>query len=350
MILSNILINWYNQNKRDLPWREINDPYIIWVSEIILQQTRVNQGINYYYRFIEQYPDIKSLANAPIDDVLKLWQGLGYYSRARNMHHTAKTIIHEYNGKFPNHYSEIIKLKGIGEYTAAAIASFCFNESVPVIDGNVYRFLSRFFGIKELTATASGKQIFKNLAEEIIDPTMPGIHNQAIMEFGALICTPQNPNCMQCPLNKQCIALNNDLVDELPLKKKKIKITKRYFHYIHIIYKENVFIEQRIKNDIWQLLYQMPLIETKNKISTEEVIKHPLWTKLFENTNAKIIHISNNIKHQLSHQQINAHFYKVQIDKINPFLKSDFIMVTNSEISKYGIPRLIDKYLNNPFH
>jgi len=344
MSISKVLIKWYNLNKRDLPWRETNNPYIIWVSEIILQQTRVNQGIHYFYRFIEHFPDIKSLADAPVDDVLKLWQGLGYYSRARNMHQAAKTIMNDYGGKFPQDYSEILKLKGIGEYTAAAIGSFCFNTAVPVIDGNVIRFLSRFFGVYESISTAKGKKTIKKLAEENIDSKNPGTYNQAIMEFGALQCTPKNPDCIECPLRKECYAYSNNLISDLPVKKKKIKITKRYFNYIHIIYKENTFIEQRTEKDIWHMLYQLPLIETKTKSSTQEIINHELWEKIFENSNPEIVEITNTIKHQLSHQQLFTRFYKVVIKKPTNYLKQNYLTINHADIEKYGVPRLIDRY------
>jgi len=350
MSISKVLINWYNQNKRDLPWRETNNPYIIWVSEIILQQTRVNQGISYFYRFIEQYPDIKSLASDPIDNILRLWQGLGYYSRARNMYQTANTIVNEYNGLFPKEYSEIIKLKGIGEYTAAAIASFCFNEPVAVIDGNVHRFISRFYGINEPIASTKGKFIFKKLANEIIDNLNPGIHNQAIMEFGALICTPKNPQCSNCPLNEECYAFINNQVSELPIKKKKNKISKRYFNYLHITYNDKTFIEKRVDNDIWNSLYQLPLIETNVKSTLKELEDQPLWFNLFEKTNIKIIHVSELIKHQLSHQQLHTRFYRIEIDNPNNYIQSNYISVNHSDIHQYGIPKLIDNYFANSLY
>jgi len=350
MSISKVLINWYNQNKRDLPWRDTNNPYIIWVSEIILQQTRVNQGINYFYRFIEQYPDIKSLALDSIDNILKLWQGLGYYSRARNMHQTANAIVNEYNGQFPEKYSEIIKLKGIGEYTAAAIASFCYNEPVAVIDGNVHRFISRFFGINESIASSKGKLIFKTLANEIIDNINPGNHNQAIMEFGALICTPKNPQCSNCPLKEECYAFTNNQVTMLPVKKKKIKISKRYFNYLHIIYKNKTFIEKRVENDIWNSLYQLPLIETDSKSTLDELESQQLWLKLFKKTNIKITHVSELIKHQLSHQQLHAYFYRIEIDKPNNYIQSNYISVNHSDIHQYGIPKLIDNYFNTSLY
>ena len=345
--VSKLLSEWYNQNKRDLPWRNTKDPYTIWVSEVILQQTRVNQGINYYYRFIEQYPNIKRLANASIDEVLKLWQGLGYYSRARNMHQTAKIIVSDYNGTFPDQYSELLKLKGIGEYTAAAIASFCFDEPIPVIDGNVYRFLARYFGSSESTQSSKGKKYFKEKAQEIIDSSNPGEHNQAIMEFGALQCTPKSPNCSTCPFNDSCFALGNSLVKELPVIKTKTKISKRYFNYIYIIYRQNFFIEQRNNNDIWQLLYQLPLIETKNLTKKEDILKHELWEKIFDNSNVKIIHSSKNYLHKLSHQIINARFFCVQIDNPSNYLINNYITASKSDFSKYSIPRLIEKYFDD---
>ncbi|HAN17702.1 MAG: A/G-specific adenine glycosylase [Bacteroidetes bacterium GWC2_33_15] len=345
--INKALINWYFQNKRELPWRNTTDPYIVWVSEIILQQTRVDQGIGYFYRFIKKYPDIKTLAKAPIDDVLKLWQGLGYYSRARNMHFTANTILNNYSGKFPAQFGEIKKLKGIGEYTAAAIASFCFNEPIPVVDGNVYRFIARFFGVFESTQSASGKKIFLDKCKLIIDTENPGIFNQAIMEFGALQCKAKNPDCTLCPFRHTCYALLNNCIEQLPSKKNKIKTSNRHFNYLFIQYNDKIFLEQRKKDDIWKLLYQFPLIETVEQLKAEEIAKHKIWKKMFEGAEFEIQNISKLYKHQLSHQKIFARFYKIKIDKISPCFLKKYLVVNKQDINKYGIPRLIDKYLND---
>jgi len=253
MGFSSKLINWYHQNKRDLPWRNSTDPYQIWLSEIILQQTRVDQGLSYFNKFIEHHPNVNSLANAPEKEVLNLWQGLGYYSRARNLHFTAKVISKEHKGIFPSDYNDILKLKGVGEYTAAAIASFAYNLSYPVIDGNVYRVLSRIFGIENPIDSSKGKKIFKALATELIDNKNPATYNQAIMEFGALQCTPKKPKCEDCPFRLECYALKNELTAELPKKEKKIKQRNRYFNYVVVIDNEKIYLKERKEKDIGQV-------------------------------------------------------------------------------------------------
>ncbi len=339
------LINWYSQHKRDLPWRNTKNPYLIWVSEIILQQTRVNQGLNYYYKFVDSFPDIYSLANAKIDTILKIWQGLGYYSRARNMHFTANYIVNELNGKFPQKFNELKKLKGIGDYTAAAIASFSFNQAVPVVDGNVYRFLSRYFGIYESILTSSGKKIFFEKALEIICKDNAADFNQAIMEFGSIQCTPNNPDCLNCIFKLSCFALHNDKVNSLPVKKVKSKSKKRYFNYIHILYNGDTFIEQRTKKDIWQLLYQFPLIETCTELSDNDLLKHPDLIRLLENTEPTIKIIDYERNHILSHQIIHSRFVQVKINNLNPLIEKKYIRIPHLELSNYSVSRLIDSYL-----
>jgi len=343
-MLNQIIINWYHNNKRALPWRDTTNPYYIWISEIILQQTRVNQGINYYYRFLEAFPDINSLANADIDQVLKLWQGLGYYSRARNMHETAKYIVAYNNGIFPKEYNDLVKLKGIGEYTAAAIASFCFNEGIPVIDGNVFRVLSRVFGISESTQSASGKKVFKKKAEELMGKAQPHIFNQAIMEFGALQCVPKNPDCTVCPLKKHCFAFNNQLVSELPVKKTKANQANRFFNYIYIIFNGTTFIEKRVTNDIWKMLYQIPLIETDKKSDIQQLSNTELWNKIFDKTEITISSPILHKTHILSHQKLDCVFYKIHIKKPSPYLLNNYIQIPTEEINKYSIPRVLDWY------
>ncbi|MFZ4583041.1 MAG: A/G-specific adenine glycosylase, partial [Paludibacter sp.] len=231
---SKTLINWYEHNKRELPWRDISDPYRIWISEIILQQTRVNQGISYYLRFVDRFPDVKALATAHEDEVLKYWQGLGYYSRARNLHKTAQIIVEKHNGNFPNSYTEIVQLKGIGAYTAAAICSFAYNQPYGVVDGNVYRVLSRLFAIQTPIDSSQAKNEFSDLATNLLNNSNPGIHNQAIMEFGALQCVPVQPECNTCPFQKTCKAYELDLVDKLPIKASKTKVRERFFNYFFI--------------------------------------------------------------------------------------------------------------------
>jgi A/G-specific adenine glycosylase len=345
--LSTRLLNWYDHNKRDLPWRKTKDPYLIWVSEIILQQTKINQGIDYYFNFTNTFPNIDSLAKANIDEVLKIWQGLGYYSRARNMHFTAKFICNNLNSDFPENFNDLEKLKGVGDYTAAAIASFAFNESVPAIDGNVYRVLSRIFGIFESTQTSSGKKVFFEKAVELIDTEKPALFNQAMMEFGALQCTPKNPDCTVCIFKDSCFAYSKDLISDLPTKKQKVKKRDRFFFYIHIIYKGNVFLEKRTDKDIWKLLYQFPLIETEAKSNIEDLFNHDLWIDLFQDSNIKILSSTTEKKHILSHQTIFAHFIKVEIKNLNNYIKSNLIKVSSENLNKYSIPRLIDSYLND---
>lgn len=345
--IGKVLIDWYSQHKRNLPWRDTKNPYLIWVSEIILQQTRVDQGLDYYNRFIDTFPNINTLASANIDTVLKIWQGLGYYSRARNMHFTANYIVNELNGKFPKNFNELKKLKGVGDYTAAAIASFAFKEAVPVVDGNVFRFLSRLYGIFESTQTTSGKKVFFEKALEIIDENNPAEFNQAIMEFGAIQCTPANPDCQNCVFNLNCYALNKDKVSSLPIKKEKIKTKNRYFNYIYIIYNENTFIKQRTEKDIWQLLYQFPLIETNKKISDNELLNHPDFIKILKNTNPKIKNSIFEKKHILSHQIIYAKFIKINIQKMNQYLTKNYILTPIDSLKNFSIPRLMDSYLEH---
>lgn len=266
MSLSKQLIFWYLQNKRELPWRKTKDPYRVWLSEIMLQQTRVAQGLPYFLKFTEAFPTVFDLAKAEESEVLKLWQGLGYYSRARNLHFTAKYISEELEGVFPKSYKELLQLKGVGDYTASAIASICYDESFAVVDGNVYRVLSRYFGVATSINSTKGIKEFKELAQTVIDETQPGVYNQAIMDFGALHCKPQNPLCDECPLAESCVALANNSVKELPVKEKKIKIKKRYFNYLVPVTEDNqTVLEERVGKGIWQGLYQFPLVETKKK-------------------------------------------------------------------------------------
>jgi A/G-specific adenine glycosylase len=317
MNFSKKLINWYTVNKRDLPWRNTTNPYYIWLSEIILQQTQVTQGTPYYHAFTRQFPTVFDLANANEEEVLKLWQGLGYYSRARNLHWSAKYIVNELDGVFPNTYKDILKLKGVGDYTASAIASICFNEVTAVVDGNVYRALSRIFGIETPINSTSGQKEFKALAQQLIDKKQPAIFNQAIMEFGARQCKPKNPDCSICPFKASCLALKENKIDELPVKLKKTKVTNKYFNFIVIISKnEKTVIEQRKGSGIWQNLYQFPLIETE-KSSTYNNIKSMIESlDVLEDMNFDI-HLYNDtdIVHKLSHQHLHTKFWIVSVDK-----------------------------------
>jgi len=345
-MISKTLLRWYHQNKRDLPWRHTKDPYIIWLSEIMLQQTRVEQGLPYFEKFSEKFPTIKHFARAKEDNILKMWQGLGYYSRARNMHHAAKQIVKIYNGKFPGEFSELKKLKGVGEYTAAAIASFAFNKPHAVVDGNVYRFLSRFFGIKTPVDSPKGKKTFSALADELLDKKNPGLHNQAMMEFGARMCKPANPDCAACPLNMQCVAFRIKKVRLFPVKSKKQKVKDRYFNYFFIRWQSKIFLGKRTGNDIWKSLYEFPLIETKRKTSLNKLMQTKEWKDVFKTTHLHINGNSKSYKHQLSHQTIHAQFYEIKLEARPPGqILKNFLVIPGDDLKKYGVPVLIDKFL-----
>ncbi len=345
MKISDILARWYDDQKRDLPWRLTKDPYAIWVSEIILQQTRVGQGIDYYQNFMARFPNLQSLAEAEIEEILKVWQGLGYYSRARNMHAAAEQVIVDYGGEFPSSYGEIIKLKGIGPYTAAAIASIAFNEPRAVIDGNVHRVISRLFGLFEVPGLAGEKCGICRQADALLDRTSPGNHNQAIMEFGALVCTPANPSCLSCPLQKHCVAFGKNQVQELPVRKKKIKQKHRYFHYLILQSGNSILIRQRTSKDIWQHLFEFPLIETPRPISPVRLMESPSWQQMFIHTEVKAVRVSKIIRHILTHQVIHAKFYHLDKFPADNAIKSSFQEVPLSELDKFPVPKLIENYL-----
>lgn len=343
MSFSAILINWYLKNKRDLPWRDTRDPYKIWLSEIILQQTRVEQGLPYYKKFTEKYPDVKKLAKADEDEVLKLWQGLGYYSRARNLHFTAKEIVKKHKGRFPDNYQEIRSLKGVGDYTAAAIVSFAYNLPYAVVDSNVMRVLSRYLGINEPIDSTLGKKMLAEAAQELLDNKNPADYNQAIMEFGATYCVPVKPNCENCIFNFSCEAFRLKKVNELPVKSKKTKIKKRFFHYLIIEHKGKTYLQKRAAGDIWQGLYEFPLIETDKALEFEELIKQSEIKNFFKNKSIEFIKTSQDKKYVLSHQHIYARFFHV---KINRLAKLDaYKQISMSELDKYALPRLIHRYL-----
>jgi len=360
VIFSKKIIKWYETNKRHLPWRETNDPYKIWLSEIILQQTRIDQGLDYYLKFIKHYPNIKSLAAASETEVLKQWQGLGYYTRARNLHLTAKYITEKLDGRFPDIYDEIIGLKGIGEYTAAAISSIAFNQSYPVVDGNVLRFFSRYFGIKTDIKSHETKKVILNRAESLIDKKQPGTFNQAVMEFGALHCIPANPKCPECIFKKNCYAFTNKIVDKLPLSINKVKQRKRHFNYLIFLRKlkngKVIYLKQRTENDIWKNLYDFPLVESKTKIllsGARKIIEKQFGIPL----NHSSVAGSKEFKHILTHQIIHARFFIIDLPKkqkvlsMNSDIKNKWVEVNADTISKFPIPRLIDRYLkeNNIF-
>jgi A/G-specific adenine glycosylase len=340
--ISDKLISWYKKNKRDLPWRNINDPYKIWLSEIILQQTQVVQGLNYYLKFTETFPTVVDLANAPEDKVMRLWQGLGYYSRARNLHAAAKAIKLNHKGKFPNTYESIKALKGVGDYTSAAVASFAYNLPHAVVDGNVYRVLSRLFNIDTPINSTQGKKDFQLLADELLNKNQPALHNSAIMEFGALWCRPQNPKCEECPLQAQCLAFQNKTVAQLPVKDKKIKIKNRYLHYFIFNYKNYVYIQKRTEKDIWQNLYEFYLIETASPEPAELLFKDKALKRLV--SNFKVKSVTPVKKHILSHQHLYATFYELDL---KAELKNKFLLkIKRSDLNNFGLPQLINKYLN----
>lgn len=314
MQFSKTLIEWYLQNKRDLPWRKTSDPYPIWLSEIMLQQTRVAQGLPYFLKFTEAFPTVFDLANASEEKVLKLWQGLGYYSRARNLHAAAKYIAYELDGRFPDNYAALTKLKGVGDYTAAAIASISYGEAVPVVDGNVYRVLSRYFGVETDISSSSAKKEFRELAGSLLPKEQASSFNQAIMEFGALQCVPKSPNCTVCVFNAKCVALQTGRVGELPVKLKKTKVVNRYFNYIIIKDAEGKsLINKRTAKGIWHNLYEFPLLETVEPVPFNDTIQliesHPGFD--FEITSVRLLH-PDEVVHKLSHQHLHIRFWEVQ--------------------------------------
>jgi A/G-specific adenine glycosylase len=343
MDITHKLISWYSVNKRDLPWRNTKNPYFIWLSEIILQQTQVVQGLPYYVTFTTNYPTIYDLANAEESQVLKLWQGLGYYSRARNLHASAKYVVNELDGQFPNTYNEIIKLKGVGDYTASAIASICFNETTAVVDGNVYRALSRIYGIDTPINTGKGFKAFKAKAEALIDKNQPATFNQAIMEFGARQCKPKNPDCSVCPFNKDCIAFQQNKISELPVKIKALKVKKKHFNFIVFLSSnQKTILEKREGKGIWQNLYQFPLIETQ-KPATFSQINMALedFSILKNKTFALSLYNEVAIVHKLSHQHLNTKFWIVTLD--GKLAKG----VSIDKITNFPVPILIGNFIES---
>lgn len=335
---SKTILHWYSINKRSLPWRNTRDPYKVWLSEIILQQTRVVQGLPYYEKFIEHYPKVDQLAAANESDVLKLWQGLGYYSRARNLHFTAKTITIDNNGQFPNSYKELIKLKGIGDYTASAIASICYDEARPVVDGNVYRVLARYFGVDYPINSTAGIHYFKKLAHEVMDASSIREYNQAIMEFGALQCTPQRPDCDHCPLNSGCMALQQARVSALPVKIKKNKVKIRYFNYLVFIDQHGFTkLNKRIGKGIWQHLYEFPLIETDTLM--EETEMYSRVSSREEKIKDIVLWKEDPIVHKLSHQHLITRFWIVELKEE---LKGG---ITLQSLPQYPVPVLLAEFL-----
>ena len=361
---AHILTNWYEENKRDLPWRHTRNPYLIWISEIILQQTRVAQGYDYYMRFVRHFPDVFSLAEAEEDEVLRLWQGLGYYSRARNLHVAAKSMAEA--GGFPTTYEGVLALKGVGEYTAAAICSFAYDMPYAVVDGNVYRVLSRWLGIDTPIDTTKGKKLFAEAASELMDKHRPALYNQAVMEFGALQCIPSSPDCSTCPLAESCAALQQNRVEALPVKAHKTKVTDRFFHYIYVRMGAYTFINKRTGNDIWKNLYQLPLIETagteeeRNRLFMERLEdifegcqvldrKVPLYGEESATLRGEKCHfvklVQKGVKHVLSHRVIHASLYEVEMSEDTPS-PDGWIKVKTEDLHKFAVPNLVSQFFS----
>jgi A/G-specific adenine glycosylase len=332
---------WYSKSKRDLPWRQTKNPYYIWLSEIILQQTQIKQGLPYYNAFVTRFPNVFKLAKAKEEDVLKLWQGLGYYSRARNLHFTAKYIVNECNGVFPNSYKGLLQLKGVGDYTASAIASICYNEVTAVVDGNVYRVLSRYFGIETPINSSKGIKEFKQLAQELIDINNPATFNQAIMEFGAVQCKPKNPNCNACPLQDGCMALSQHKIKTLPVKINSVKVTKKHFNFLVFVSNDGrTILEKREGKGVWENLYQFPLIETLNATTTETIkIELAGFELLYKKDFNISLYNSRDIVHKLSHQHLYTKFW---IITVNDLLEEGIL---TSDLENYPVPVLIGNFL-----
>jgi A/G-specific adenine glycosylase len=334
---------WYIKNKRDLPWRQETDPYKIWISEIILQQTRIDQGMPYYQMFTQKFPKVCDLAGADEDEVLKLWQGLGYYSRARNLHSAARSICLEYKGVFPKTYNEILGLKGTGPYTAAAVSSIAFNLPHSVLDGNVVRVLARYFGIQDPVHSAKGKKIFQKTADDLMNDVNPGFHNQSLMEFGALQCKPGLPDCRKCPVSGSCYAFENKLVTQLPVKLKKPVKKQRFFYYYYIENKNTTWIEKRIGKDIWKNLYQFPLVETPIELKDAEVTVLRPW--FLEGMSFNLKSVSSPLKHVLTHQVLIARLIHLEIEELYK-LPENFINIQKEDFDKYAIPVLLENLIS----
>jgi len=341
MIFSKRLIHWYSNNKRNLPWRQTKDPYYIWLSEIILQQTQVKQGLPYYESFIKEFPSVFHLAKAKESKVLKLWQGLGYYSRARNLHATAKHIVDNLKGIFPKNYKDLLKLKGVGDYTASAIASICFNEQTAVVDGNVYRVLSRYFGIDTPINSSKGIKEFKQLAQELIDKKKPAQFNQAIMEFGAIQCKPKNPYCNVCPFNESCMAFNKNRITELPVKIKSAKAKIKHFNFLVFNSKDGkTILQKREGKGIWQNLYQFPLIETEKNVDIKTFKSLIKDYNLLKDISYEILEYNKDtIIHKLSHQHLHTKFWIVNINSLS------IEGISIKKINNYPVPILIGDFI-----
>ena len=346
------LLNWYAENGRQLPWRATDNPYYIWLSEIILQQTRIEQGRTYYERFQHEYPTLRHLADAPEEQVLKTWQGLGYYSRARNLHAAARYIAYELGGRFPDTYEGILSLKGVGRYTAAAIASFAFRLPYPVIDGNVYRFISRLYGIYTPIGTDAAYRQFEELLKRHIDGQRPDLFNQALMDFGSIYCKPSGCNCEECIFRTECVAYREGKVALLPVKQQKVKIRQRYFYYLDVCWKENdtrmLLLHRRDSRDIWQGLYELPLYETAEALPND-VLRHHLMDILVQwfGVPPLTMEVGPSFKHQLTHRTISALFIQAKYSSRPTIIPPKYTPMSVAEAEKLPIPRLTDKYLTS---
>ena len=339
------LLKWNREeNKREMPWKNEREPYRVWISEIILQQTRVSQGLAYYNRFMAAFPGIKNLANAPETRVFKLWEGLGYYSRCRNIIETARHIANDLDGVFPNSYDEILKLKGVGSYTASAIASFAFGLPHAVVDGNVFRVLSRFFGILIPVDSREGKKYYGALAAKLLDRQRPGVYNQAIMDFGATVCKPL-PLCNICPLKGGCLAFSNNLQQQLPVKEKVVKRRKRYLYYLEVVYKDKVYVRKRTAKDIWQQLYEFILIESGRSLSLSRLQATAEYEAIFKGQKPVVESISPVYRQQLTHQDIEGRFIRLRTGK--PLLQKDYSLVQPRALRELPFPKFITAYLKD---
>lgn len=344
MNVAETLIDWYGRNKRDLPWRDSQDPYTVWLSEVILQQTRVEQGRAYYHRFLERFPAVKDLAEANENEVLRTWQGLGYYSRARNLHKTAQTVHKDYNGIFPRTYADLIGLRGVGPYTAAAIASFCFGEKKAVLDGNVIRVLGRLFGVEIPADSVKGKKVYQEIADSLIPDADPATFNQAIMEFGALWCTPRKPLCSDCPFRGECQALLAGAVQNYPVKERKTKVQEVWYYYLFLSHRGKTFVRKRAHNGIWKGLHDFPCIESERQLDPSELLDrfNADLSLQFE-----IVDLIEPVclTHLLSHRRIQAFFFAIDRKIMWKNRPGEFMEINLEDLDNIGIPRLIDQYL-----
>lgn len=340
------LLQWYEENGRSLPWRGLSDPYLIWLSEIILQQTRVEQGRDYYLRFSKAFPAVEDLARASEDEVMKLWQGLGYYSRARNLHRAARMVVEEMDGRFPRSYDSLLRLPGVGRYTAAAVASFAFGLPYAAVDGNVYRVLGRYFGIDLPIDTTEGRKYFASLSGALLPPRRSADYNQAMMDFGSLCCTPARPGCDACPLAVGCIARSEGRVTELPRKKRHIALRSRYFTYLIFESSKGFLLRRRPDGDIWAGLYEPPMIESESPLTKEEALRVP-WLRSFSSS-SPVLSSGATIKHVLTHRIIYADAYLLRSSETLPFIEG-FEIVSHEEIARRAMPKLLSDIFSR-FH